>query len=267
MRKDVFVDNDSGGLSVLSSSVVERVIDDARDDDGQFVTAQEAILGSLVGDASFVARFVVGEPLTDDEQQQWIAHYRWALKVPCGRLMVCGGFDPDVLAQWLEEGEADYVHEVAIPPGHYLVDVYTYLHTMNGRMTMSEVWSEKFGPWFRRDHPGRAFPSWVAGEICLDNEEDPGHQKKWAKVAASVEEGALAVETQPLDWVGFLFHLQPFDPKAELNPPEEGGWFGAEQGLRKPARFPLGVPAQAKDPVYRSALVDLIGEDEDEDEG
>jgi hypothetical protein len=60
MRKDVYVSNDSGGMSILSRSVLERVIDDGRENDGAFVRAQEAILGSLVGDDSFIARVVVG---------------------------------------------------------------------------------------------------------------------------------------------------------------------------------------------------------------
>lgn len=267
MRKDVFVENDSGGFSLLSSSVVDRVIHDGRADDARFVSAHEVILGSLAGDASFVARVVVGEPLAADEQEQWIARYRAALDVPCGRLLVCGGFDPDLLGEWRESGEAGSVHEVAVPPGRYLVDVYTYLHTMNGRVILDGVWKQKLGAWFRRDHPGRAFPSWVAGELCLFSDEDPGHEATWEDVAAAVEAGTVEIETDTLDWVGFLFHLQPFDPEAERTEPEEGGWFGTEQGLRRPARFPLGVAAHAEDPVYRSALEPLLGGDgEDEAE-
>jgi hypothetical protein len=265
MRKDVFVNNDSGGLSVLSSSVVERMIDDARDDDLQFVRAHEAILGGLVGDASFVGRVVVGEPLLPEEQAQWIGHYRWALKVPCGRLLLCGGFDPDMMAQWLDEGEADYVQEVEVPKGHYVVDVYTYLHTMNGRVIRDDVWQEKLGRWFRRDHPGRAFPSWVAGELTMFPEEDPGHEKEWGDLAASVENGKLAVETTPLDWVSFVFHLQPFDPQLELGEPPPDGWFAPEAGLRRPERFPLGVAATTKDRTYRDALEDLVGSDEEDE--
>jgi hypothetical protein len=267
MRQDVYVDNDSGGLSVLSSSVVERVVDDARDDDKQFVTAHEVILGMLVGDSSFVARVVASEALTADEQEQWIAHYRWALKVPCGRLLLCGGFDPDGLAQWLENGEAEYVREVAVPKGYYIVDVYTYLHTMNGRVITGDVWKEKLGTWFRRDHAQRAFPSWVAGELCMFPDEDPGHSQHWGDVAVAVEKGNLKIETEPLDWVGFLFHLQPFDESAKLTPPGDDGWFPADEGLRKPARFPLGVPADARDPVYREALEGLVGAADDESEG
>jgi hypothetical protein len=260
MRKDVYVDNDSGGMSILSSSVLERVIDDGRENDAQFVTAHEAILASLVGDDSFIARVVVGEPLTKDEQEQWITHYRWALKVPCGKLLVCGGFDPDILGTWIEEGSADYVQVVEVPEGEYLVDVYAYLHTMNGRMLLEQEMGEKLGEWFRRDHAGRAYPSWVAGELAMFNEEDPGHEAQWADLAASVASGALKVETSPLDWVGFLIHLQPFDGSAELTPPEEEAWFGAGQGLRKPARFPLGIPSDAQDPEYRSALSEILAE-------
>lgn len=258
MRKDIYVENDSGGMSLLSSSVLEKVIDDGRENDQQFVDAHEAVLGSLVGDDSFVARVVVGEPLTAAEQEQWIARYRWALKVPCGKLLVCGGFDPDALGGFVEEGEAEGVGLVEVPPGHYLVDVYNYLHSMNGRV-MVEDWGEKLGTWFRRDHPGRAFPSWVAGELARDSEKDPGHEKAWNELKASVEAGTLAVETEPLDWVGFLIHLQPFDPAAELTMPEDGAWFGPAQGLRKPERFPLGVAAvDAQDPEYRRELKDLV---------
>jgi len=270
MRKDVYVQNDSGAYSLLSSSVLERVIDDGRENDGAFLKAHEAVLGSLVGDDSFVARVVVGESLSSDESSQWIARYRWALKVPCGKLLVCGGYDPDVLGDWVENAKSDGVGVVEVPPGHYLVDVYTYLHSMNGRVILEQMWDTKLGAWFRKDHPGRAFPSWVAGELAMFNEEDPGHEKEWEKLQKSVERGTLKVETDPLDWVTFLFHLQPFDPKAALTEPEEGDWFGAGQGLRKPDRFPLGVPATARDPEYREALSALVGEDEedqdDEDE-
>src|SRR5262245_128430 len=138
MRKDVYVSNDSGGMSVLSSSVLERVIDDSREDDEGFVRRHEAILGSLVGDDSFIARVVVGEGLRPDEASQWIAHYRWALDVPCGKLLVCGGYDPDVLGEWLEAGSHDGVGMVQVPPGKYLVDGYTYLHSMNGRVILDQ---------------------------------------------------------------------------------------------------------------------------------
>jgi hypothetical protein len=261
MRQDVFVANDSGGMSLLSSSIVQRVIEDGREDDEGFVKRHQAILGLLAGDDSFIARVVAGEPLTEDEQSQWIAHYRWALDIPCGKLLVCGGFDPGILEAWQESGEHSDVRSLDVPPGKYLVDVYTYLHSMNGRVILGDVWRQKLGAWFRRSHPGRAFPSWVAGELAMFNDEDPGHEGKWEDLAGSVKSGALDVETEPLDWVGFLIHLQPFDPKARLSRPEEGGWFGAELGLRRPKILPLGLAAVgARDPEYHEALAPLTGE-------
>jgi hypothetical protein len=266
MRKDVYVANDSGGMSVLSSSVIERVIDDGREDDGAFVQAHEAILGSLAGDDSFIARVVLDEPLLPEEGKEWIAHYRWALKVPCGKLLVAGGFDPTMLGEWIEDPEHDGTRAIAVPPGHYVADVYTYLHSMNGRFLCEDAWNEKLGAWFRRDHPGRAFPSWVAGELSRSPEDDPGHEKEWKNLAESVASGALVVETTPLDWIKFLIHLRPFDASVELTPPSEGAWFGADQGLRKPQPFPLGVAARgARDEEYRGDLSDIL-DDEDEDD-
>jgi hypothetical protein len=265
MRKDVFVDNDSGGLSLLSSDVVDRVIDDRRESDLRFVDDHEVILGSLVGDTPYLARVILGESLSADEEEQWIAHYRWALQVPCGRLLLCGGFDPDVLSRWRDEGRDPYVHEVAVPPGHYLVDVYTYLHTMNGRVMADDIWKEHLGAWFRRDHPGRAFPSWLAGELCLFSEQDPGHEREWNHVTTSVGQGKLDIDTTTLDWISFAFHLQPYD-EMPLGAPPEDGWFAPEAGLRRPARFPLGISSAVRNPLHREALLDLVPDDGEGDD-
>jgi hypothetical protein len=268
MRHDVYVGNDAGAWSLLSSSVVEEVVEDYGRNAGTFFEKQRVIGSLLVGDQSLLVRVVEGEPLTDEEREQWVAHFRWGLHVPCGRLLVTGGFDADVLAAWRDEGgneDGGNPREVAVSPGHYLVDVYTYLPTMNGRAFCRDVWKEKLGAWFRRDHPARAFPSWVAAELLRSPEGDPGHEDDWGDVAASVRSGKLVVETDVLDWVGFLVHLQPWDDAAALSTPEDpGGWFGAGQGLRRPEGFPLGVPAHAKDASFaRHALRPLIGKEED----
>ena len=260
MRSDVFVQNDSGAWSLLSSSVVGRVIEDDRDDDSQFVRSQEVVLAGLVGDDSFVARVVQGEALTPAESSQWIARFRTALHIPCGRLLVGGGFDPSVFSDWVDEGESTGVGVVEVPPGHYLVDVYTYLHSMNGRV-MREEWDEPLGAWFRREHPGRPFPSWVASDLVHSPEDDPGHEKDWdfRAVKGAVERGALQIELDPLDWVTFVVHLQPFDAAATLDVPDEGDWYGAHKGSRKPAEFPLGVPASGvEDPEVRGQLESLL---------
>jgi hypothetical protein len=257
MRADVFLENDSHGMSLLSSSVVDRAIAAGLGNDAPFVEAHEVVLGLLVGDDSFIARVVVNEPLTNAEREEWIAHYRTWLSVPCGRLLVCGGFDPDVLGWW-KEGKTKGVRDIAVPAGKYLVDVYTYLHSMNGRVILSDVLEVKLGEWFRQDHAGRSFPAWVAGELAVFPEFDPGHEAEWKKLADSVAKGTLAVEKAPLDWVSFVVHLQAFDPKATLDEPEEGTWFGAGQGMRRPARFPMGISSTAEDPEYREALKELF---------
>jgi len=257
MREDVYVENDSGGMSILSSSVVDRVIADDRRNDEAFAGAHEAILVALEGDDSFIARVVVGEPLTREEEAQWICRIRTRLAVPCGRLLVCGGFDPRCLADFREQGPMGYVHEVRVPPGEYLADVYTHLPTMSARF-LRESWDEKIGTWFRREHPGEAFPSWLAAELASFPEEDPGHQKEWAKLKRSVASGTLRVDTASLDWVGYLVHLRPLDAEAELSS-SDGGWFPSDCGFRRPSRFPLGLPAVgAEGPEVRGGLEEIL---------
>jgi len=259
VRTDFFIDNDSHGMSLLSSSVVDRVIAAGLGNDEPFVRAQEVVLGMLVGDDSFIARVVVDEPLSQAEQDEWIGHYRSALNVPCGKLLVAGGFDPDIFGWWRDNLHGRKgVKDIAVRAGKYLVDVYTYVHSMNGRMILSEVLGVQLGTWFRKDPPGRPFPAWVAGELAVFPEFDPEHEKAWKKLAESVANGTLKVDIAPLDWVSYLFHLQPFDPQAKLDEPEEGTWFGPGQGMRQPARFPLGLSSDARDPEYRDALKDLL---------
>jgi len=55
MRQDVSVTNDSGGLSLISSAVVDRVIEDNRENDQAFAEAHEVVLFTLPGDESFIA--------------------------------------------------------------------------------------------------------------------------------------------------------------------------------------------------------------------
>jgi hypothetical protein len=257
MRQDVYVENDSGGLSILASSVVDRVIADGRARDASFSAAHEAVLVRLEGDDSFIARVVADEPLTAEEQEQWICRIRTQLKVPCGRLLICGGFDPRSLGEFRETGPSSGVREVRVPPGEYRVDVYTQLPTMTGRI-LRERWDEKIGAWFRREHRSRLFPSWLAGEVARAPEDDPGHEKEWGKLKASVMAKKLRIETSVLDWVGYVIHLQAPGTKAELSPTDRG-WFGTDVGFRRPARFPLGLPAiGAEDPEVRHELAAIL---------
>ncbi len=255
MRQDVYIENDSGGMSILSASVVDRAIADPGDP--SLVTAHEAVLVSLEGDDSFIARVVADEPLTAEENEQWICRIQTRLTVPCGRLLVCGGFDPRSLAAFKEDGPSDTVREVRVLPGEYRVDVYTHLATMTGRV-LRERWDEKLGTWFRRQHKRRPFPSWLAGELARSPEDDPGHEKEWGKLKASVAAKKLGIDTSTLDWVGYVIHLQAPDAMAQLSPTERG-WFATDVGFRRPARCPLGLPAVgAEDPEVRHELQAIL---------
>jgi hypothetical protein len=250
VRQDLFLDNDAGGFSILSAGVVGAVIRDGHEHDERFLAAQQVVLVRLVGDDSLVARVVVGAALTEAESQEWIARIRAPLVVSGGKLILCAGFDTDCLADWMDGDASGKVQEVAVPDGEYLADIYTYLHSMNGRTFLEQQWQDTLGAWFRRDHQTRPFPAWIASELVRFPENDPGHEKAWQELGGSVKAGKLVVETEPLGWVGFLIHLQPPDPAAALSSadPEDGGWFAPTTGLRRPARCPLGVPSTVVPP-------------------
>ena len=97
MRKDTYIENDSGALSILSGAAAEDIVRDARGHDLRFVENHQAMLLELDGDDSMPVRVVVDEPLTPDEENQWLARATWQLNIRDGRMLVMGGFDPDVL--------------------------------------------------------------------------------------------------------------------------------------------------------------------------
>jgi hypothetical protein len=253
MRRDVYIENDSGGLSVIAAAAADAIIADRRDDDVGFVSAHQALLLELYGDDSMPVRVVVDEPLTADEEAQWLARATWRIDAPDGRLLVMGGFDPDVLSWWRDGGAPDQdasgVAVIAAPPGAWCVDVYAHVGSMNGRYLLDEA-SGPLGAAFRASHPGRPFPLWLAAMLEFDGEEDPGNEALWSDVAGSFEAGALAVDTDVWSAVGFLIHLTPYDGQA-LDAPD-GGWFELDAGARVPATFPVGLPAAVPDPDLES---------------
>lgn len=263
MRVDKFLSNDGGSYSILSSAAVLSGAS-GRDDSFKMAKDCQMIHCCLVGDDAFVVRVVAGEPLRDDEASQWITRVTRRLKVPCGKLLVCSTYDP----QWSpDEEERQEVREFDMPKGDYLVDVYTYLHTMNGRVLVETAWNEKLGAWFRHDHPSRPFPSWVAAELVRSPEDDPGHEAKWRHLARSVKSGALRVSLDPLHWIGVLVHLRPWPQEdAVLTPISREaaedyclpGAIPPETGLRRPAVFPLGISTKEDDHEFSYALRPIL---------
>ncbi len=257
-RRDVYIQNDSGGFSIVPSSALDRIIADDRNDDRSIVLDHQAILLTLHGDDSFPARLVMGGSLSADEEAEWIGRATWRLNVPSGKVLLCGGFDPRTLSDWRDEADwQGAVQPLDVPQGEYLVDVYTYRQTINGRF-LEETWPTPLGAWFRQAHPGQPYPAWLVEELQVSPELDPGHEKTWDASDEQIR-ARVRVDEARRYVIGYLVHLQPWDAKAKLSPLPEDGWFEPEAGARMPTRFPMGIATEAKPVDYDD------GEGEDED--
>jgi len=246
MRRDVFLDNDSGGLSVLAGARVPEMIADARENDSAFMESRGALLLELYGDDSMPVRVVADEPLTAEEEAQWLGRVRWTIDAPDGRILVAGGFDPDVLADWLEKDgpEADGygVAVVKVPPGTWRADLYAHVGSMNGRQLLGDT----PGAWFRRDHPDEPFPLWLVRVLRFSGEEDPGHAEEWKKPDERIRSGEITVDLETRGFVGFLLHLHK-DETVPLSETPDGGWFSLDTGARTPDVCPTGLPSEVED--------------------
>jgi len=259
MRRDVYIENDSGGFSVLAADAVEAIIADQRSDDFQFVAGHKALLLELYGDDSLPVRIVVDEPLTPDEEAQWLARASWRIDTSDGRMLVMGGFDPDVLSWWNDAGAAGDgrgIGAFSAAPGCWRVDVYAHVGSMNGRAILDEA-TERPGAAFRRSHEGRAFPLWLTHMLQFSGDDDPGFESLWKDVKASIAAGNLTVDTEGADPIGFLVHVARFGGD-ELTEPESG-WFDRDANARIPDVFPVGPPSAAPDPNLTSFRNDLLG--------
>jgi hypothetical protein len=259
MRRDVYIENDSGGFSVLAADAVDAIIEDQRSDDFQFVAGHKALLLELYGDDSLPVRLVVDEPLTADEEAQWLARASWRIDTSDGRLLVMGGFDPDVLSWWKDagaDGDGRGVGAFSAAPGSWRVDVYAHVGSMNGRAILDEA-GERPGTAFRRSHPGRGFPLWLTHMLQFSGEDDPGFESLWRDVKGNIAAGNLAVDVEGPDPIGFLVHVTTFTGATLAEP--ESGWFDRDANARVPDVFPVGLPSDAPDPNLTSFRNDLLG--------
>jgi hypothetical protein len=253
MRRDVYIENDSGGFSVLAADAVADIIEDQRADDFRFVTSHKVMLLELYGDDSLPVRIVVDEPLRADEEEQWLARASWRIDTTDGQLLVMGGFDPDVLSWWKEgsNGHVDGrgVGAFTAEPGSWQVDIYAHVGSMNGRHILDES-DQRPGAAFRRSHPGRPFPLWLAHMLEFSGDDDPGFEAHWRDVRASIRAGQLAVDTDGAHAIGFLVHVTRFSNAVE--DPPESGWFELDRNRRVPALFPIGLASEVTDPELQS---------------
>lgn len=253
MRRDTYLSNDSGGLSVVAADVLDALIGDGRANDFDVVGSHKALLLELYGDDSMPVRVVVDEPLRPDEEAQWLARASYRLDTTDGRLLVMGGFDPDIMRWWKDEtgGQADGrgVALVEAMPGSLRVDVYAHVGSMNGRRILSEA-DERPGAAFRRSHPGQPFPLWLAHMLDYSGDDDPGHEGVWRDVRGSILSGQLDVDTAGPSAIGFLVHVTRHSGEAEA--PPDGGWFDSLANMRIPSLFPLGLASEVADPNIES---------------
>lgn len=260
MRMDFFLENDSGGLSILSEASAKRVVKDAQKRGGLAGDPHGGLLLELYGDDAMPFRVVADEPLSAEEEAEWLGRVRHPIDAPDGRILVCGGFDADVIGSWLggeNPGPAGRggVALVEVAPGTWRADLYTHVGSMNGR----ELAGTQVGAWFRRDRPGRPFPLWLVRLLRFSGEEDPGHESLWEKPDEKIRAGEIEVDLHTRGYVGFLLHLQR-DGKGKLDAPQNGGWFVLETGARVPARCPLGLPSSVEDPTLVAIARDILQE-------
>ena len=261
MRRDVYIENDSGAFSVVAADAVDAIIEDQRDDDLKFVSTRKAMLIELYGDDYMPIRIVVDEPLTQQEQDEWLARYSWEIETSDGKMLAMGGFDPDLLAQWKEESAADHgdgggVGAFVAGPGRWRVDVYAHAGSMNGRAILGEETEEKPGAAYRRSHGDRPFPLWLAKMLEFSGEDDPGHEELWTDVKASMEDGELLIDVEGGDAIGFLVHVTK--PAGKIGDPPEGGWIERSSNARIPKVFPLGLRSEVPDPELRGFYDKLL---------
>jgi len=260
MRRDVYIENDSGGFSVLAADTVDDIIEDARDNDFGFVAGHKVLLLELYGDDSMPVRVVVDEPLRADEEAQWLARASWQIDTSDGRMLVMGGFDPDVLSWWKDQGDPDSdgrgVAAFSAAPGSWRVDVYAHAGSMNGRVILGET-ETKPGTAFRASHPDRPFPLWLAHMLEFSGEDDPDFEELWRDVPGSMAGGHLAVDMEGGDAIGLLVHVTR--STTPIGDPPESGWFDRDANARVPATFPLGLVSDVEDPNLRSFRNKLLG--------
>ncbi len=168
-------------------------------------------------DDAFVLRFVRGQ-LRAQEQEEWVGRMQGVLDVPDGKLVVTTGMDfLDDPGQIKDEESARLI---TVPPGKYLVTLYSYLCGINGQMDLHPPASdEQVLAWFQKARPGHTLPRWL---------------EVW------VGETGLMADTA---WVDFLVQLEPYQQGAAPALLFKDRMLHATE-KRRPEKFPLGLPVE-----------------------
>jgi hypothetical protein len=220
LRCDLGIYNEATGFVVTSRRMAGKTLEEGSAEWKKAVGRGDLLPLSLVQDDSFVIRVVAGEPLTEQEQAEWVSRIDWHLNIPDGLLCITGGavFSNDDYDD-SESYSEQFVGEVAIPKGRYRASLYSMLQGINGDAVMDHLAgsprrTESIEDWFARTRPGQTMP---------DEEGEDGRE--------------LA---------GFLLHLEPVDaaPRKGLSKLPDDGWFTGFENARKPDLCPLGLEAR-----------------------
>lgn len=236
MRRDIRVPNESDGFVFTSASLRGRGISPGESAWTAGVEAGELLPLAVESEDPANVRVVVAEPLTAEEQEEWVGVVRGGLRIPDGRLVLGGGIE-----FVLETGPLadERTRTVEVPPGDYRASLYCYASAPNGRQCVDRSGSdEPLGAWFRRTRPGAPMPTWLHNLCVNDPDLDPGHELQWKR----------AKEKKGDEVVDLLLHLEPHPIDRVLAPGADGFLVAAE--CRQPQPFPLGLqvsgPAAAK---------------------
>jgi hypothetical protein len=105
-RHDLDIYNEACAFSVTCESALEQIMQS--DDDMKDLFQKRLVIAQeLVQDDEFSARVVVGDELLPDEEG-WLGRVTGILHIPCGRLLVCAGFDLDALYDFNRMGQNEY---------------------------------------------------------------------------------------------------------------------------------------------------------------
>lgn len=248
-RAEVEIYNEATGFVITSKSLAGRDLSEVEPSSDEWIAlTQEGVFlpVQLVQDDGFNVRVIVDEPLSGDEEAQWVDHWAGTLLVPDGVLTISAG------SEYLEGEEMeDYTEFVDVPPGAYRAELFTCIPGVNGWYCLgaAEGGDEPLGAYFRRTRPGERFPDWLFDDCVEEPEIDPGHEDEWMERETDYEVGA---------YVDFLLRLTrlaegesgPAAPvetaRDERNP---RGWVPIAVAPRKPTRFPVGLLTEGGTPA------------------
>jgi hypothetical protein len=240
LRRDVHVPNESDAFVIASAGQRGRGLMPGEAAWNAAVAACEVLPILVESEDPANVRVVVGGELDAAEQAEWVGRVSGGLRIPDGRLAVCGG-----AAYVLDKQDwtSAYARIVEIAPGDYRATIYCYASAPNGRLCLEQAGDdEPLGAWFRRTRPGQDMPVWLHNRCVNDPDLDPDERKRWKRAAE--KRGGHVVD--------FLLHLEP--SSEPIPPPTGDHGFAEAVDCRKPEVFPLGL-----------AVKDVEGLEDDEE--